>query len=100
MNHEATPIEERVPQVGDADTDGTGQAPGRATFVFEVEGTVFKHNRPRITGGEIMDLAGIPREQGLIQINPDGTTSSVAADQEVHLVPKPQFKRRPRFKRG
>jgi hypothetical protein len=69
-------------------------------FVFEVEGTTYEHDQPKITGGEIMDIAGIPRSQGLIQVNPDGTTTSIAADAEVHLVPGAQFKRRPRFKRG
>ncbi len=83
-----------------ADPEAAYRDSGRATFVFEVEGTTYEHDRPKITGGEIMDIAGIPREQGLIQINPDGTTTSIAADQEVHLVPEARFKRRPRFRRG
>lgn len=91
----------------DASQQGEASAPqaadrgsGGATFVFEVDGTTYEHDRPKITGGQIMDLAGIPREQGLIQVNPDGTTTSIAADQEVHLVPDARFKRRPRFRRG
>ena len=100
MEHTTTPIDEEKPGRGDAEDRDSNQDPGHAVFVFEVEGTTYKHNRPKITGGEIMDIAGIPREQGLIQINADGTTTSIAADAEVHLVPKPQFKRRPRFKRG
>src|SRR5438046_3061125 len=83
-----------------AERGSPDQSAGQAVFVFEVEGTTYEHNRPKITGGEIMDIAGIPREQGLVQINPDGTTTSIAADQEVHLVPEARFKRRPRFKRG
>jgi hypothetical protein len=99
MNHIKTPTDAHTTQ-GGAQHGDPGQIPGGGIFVFEVEGTTYKHNRPKITGGAIMDISGIPREQGLIQIHPDGTTTSVAADQEVHLVPKPQFKRRPRFKRG
>lgn len=85
----------RRPQQGDPRDDDAGQA-----FVFDVEGTTYQHDRPKITGGEIMDMAGIPRSQGLIQLDSDGTTATVAADAEVHLVPEPRFKRRPRFKRG
>lgn len=69
-------------------------------FVLDVDGTTFEHDRPKITGGEIMDIAGIPYTQGLVQILSDGTTNSVAVDAEVHLVPGAQFKRRPRFRRG
>jgi hypothetical protein len=84
----------------------TEQAPqehsrrGNAVFVFEVEGDTYEHNRPMITGGEIMDLADISREQGLIRLHEDGTTTSVAADDEVQLVPGARFKKRPRFRRG
>lgn len=90
----------RTSENGAASDPGPGSDPGKAVFVFEVEDTSFEHNRPEITGGEIMDIAGIPREQGLIQINPDGTTTSIAADREVRLVPNARFKRRPRFRRG
>lgn len=83
------------PQEGTRNSDS-----GNAVFVFEVDGTTYEHNRPKITGGEIMDIAGIPRAQGLVQVNQDGTTTSIAADQKVHLVPEARFKRRPRFKRG
>lgn len=84
----------------DESGDGDRHQDRGAVFVYDVEGTTYQHDRPKITGGEIMDIAGIPREQGLIRINEDGTTTSIAADQEVHLVPKARFKRRPRFKRG
>lgn len=69
-------------------------------WLFDVDGTTYRHDHPFITGGQIMDLAGIPREQGLILCHEDGTQESIPADQRVKLVPRPQFKRRPRFKRG
>lgn len=69
-------------------------------WVFDVDSTTYRHDHPFITGGEIMDLAGIPRDQGLVLCHDDGTQEAIAADQKVRLVPKPQFKRRPRFKRG
>lgn len=85
---------------GNGEQGAARNGEGGQVFVFDVEDTTYEHDRPKITGGEIMDIAGIPRSQGLIQVNPDGTTTSIAADVEVHLVPGAQFKRRPRFKRG
>jgi hypothetical protein len=88
---------------GIATDDTTNQdRPGRhrAAFVFEVDNVTYKHDCPTITGTEIMALAGISPNDGLIQILPDGTRKSVAPDETVHLVPGVQFKRRPRFKRG
>lgn len=96
MNSTSTAKENR----GDEQDFETGNPDQGAVFVYEADGTTYQHDRPKITGGEIMDIAGIPREQGLIKINDDGTTTSVTADQEVHLVPQARFKRRPRFKRG
>lgn len=79
-----------------------GRPPGepRARFVFDVDGVTYEHDRPLITGAEIMAMAGINPGEGLIQLLPDGTRETVAPDDEVHLVPGAQFKRRPRFKRG
>ncbi len=94
------PTDTQIEHTEDADNGGPRHSEPSPVFVFEVEDTTYQHDRPKITGGEIMDIAGIPRTQGLIQINPDGTTTSIAADAEVHLAPGAQFKRRPRFKRG
>ena len=69
-------------------------------FVYDVDGVTYHHDRPKITGGEIMAAAGIPTTDGLVQLLPDGTTATVNPDDEVHLTPGAQFKRRPRFKRG
>lgn len=81
---------------GDANDRGTAGP----DFVYDVDGVTYHHDRPRITGGEIMVAAGIPASDGLVQVLPDGTTATVNADDEVQLVPGAQFKRRPRFKRG
>lgn len=87
-------------ETADMSPSGFDDHRGSAVFVFDVDGVTFEHNRPKITGGEIMDMAGIPYSQGLIQVHDDGTTTTIAPDDEVHLVPGAQFKRRPRFKRG
>jgi hypothetical protein len=72
----------------------------RPVFVFDVDDTTYEHDRPTITGAEIMALAGINPSDGLIQILPDGTRKTVDPDDRIQLVPGIQFKRRPRFKRG
>ena len=54
----------------------------------------------RPTGGEIMDLAGIRREVGLIAILEDGTQVQVAEDAVVELKSGARFKAAPRFLRG
>ncbi len=69
-------------------------------FVYDVDGVTYHHDRPKITGAEIMAAAGIPVRDGLVQLLPDGTTATVSPGDEVQLVPGAQFKRRPRFKRG
>jgi hypothetical protein len=74
--------------------------PGAALFVYDVDGTTYGHNRPTISGLEIMDAASIQPSDGLVQILDDGTTRMIEPDEVVRLVPKARFKRRPRFKRG
>jgi hypothetical protein len=81
--------------VGDTHPRGAGR-----DFVYDVDGVTYHHDRPEITGGEIMTAAGIPASDGLVQLLLDGTTATVNPHDEVQLVPGAQFKRRPRFKRG
>ena len=88
-----------TPQASDVDQKGAGEGVG-SRFVFDVDDVTYDHDGPRITGGEIMAVAGVSPNEGLIQVLPDGSRKSVAPDEMVHLVPRPQFKRRPRFKRG
>jgi hypothetical protein len=86
-------------QDDDSPTRGGPDRP-RPVFVFDVDDTTYEHDRPTITGAEIMAVAGINPSDGLIQILPDGTRETVDPDDRVQLVPGIQFKRRPRFKRG
>jgi len=58
------------------------------TWVFDVDGVIYRHDAPFITGGEIMDLAGIPRDQGLVLIHEDGTQETVSMDKRIRLVPR------------
>jgi len=69
-------------------------------YTFFVDDQEFHVDQPTITGGEIMDLAGIPREVGLVLIQQDGTQRNIPADEVIELKPGRRFKKAPRFKRG
>lgn len=74
-------------------------SPGKF-FTFFVDGVEFHIEQATITGGEIMDLAGIPRDVGLIMVMDDGTQVSVGEDEVIELKPGRRFKKAPRFVRG
>ena len=84
----------------DQEKGHAGGEPTTAEFSYDVDGTTYYSKRRKITGAEIMATAKIPLSDGLIQLFPDGTTASVAPEEEVDLEPDARFKRRPRFKRG
>lgn len=69
-------------------------------YTFFVDDREFHIEESTITGGKIMDLAGIPREIGLLLILEDGTQTPIAADEVITLKPGRRFKKAPRFKRG
>lgn len=69
-------------------------------FPFIVDGKEFISERPRITGAQIMERAGIPLEVGLIEIAPDGTQHPVKADEVIDLNEPHRFRHPPRFGRG
>jgi len=69
-------------------------------FTLFVEGAEFHLEQSTITGGEIMDLAGIPRDEGLIEILEDGTQTQIGEEEVIELQPGRRFKKAPRFVRG
>ena len=70
-------------------------------FCYVVDGVDYTNDHPRITGGEIMDTASIPREVGLILVSPDGTQRVVPEDEIINLAElHGKFKRCPTFIRG
>lgn len=73
---------------------------GGPFYTFFVDDREFHVDEPTITGAQIMNMSGIPRETGLILILEDGTQQSVAPEEVVELKPGRRFKRAPRFKRG
>lgn len=69
-------------------------------FTIFVDGKEFHLEQSSITGGEIMDLAGIPRDVGLILVEEDGTQVQIKTDDVIELRPGRRFKKAPRFVRG
>ena len=69
-------------------------------YTLFVDDNEYRVDRPQLTGAEIMDLAGIPRDVGLILIEEDGTQVQVREGDVVELKPGRRFKKAPRFIRG
>ena len=70
------------------------------SFTISVDGKEYHAGRGVLTGGQIEDLAGIPREAGLIRVLEDGTQEQIGEEQEVELRAGDQFRTPPRFVRG
>jgi hypothetical protein len=69
-------------------------------FTLFVDGREFHIEKSSITAGEIMDLAGIPRDAGLIEVLEDGSQVQIKLDEVIDLQPGRRFKKAPRFVRG
>lgn len=66
-----------------------------------MDGKDFHVKDSHLTGGQIMDMARIPRSDGLVQIMEDGSQRQVDEDEVIKLGQKDQhFKKPPKFKRG
>jgi hypothetical protein len=81
-----------------AEKEGRGEH-GKFYVVF-VDGVEYKFDHTPVTGGAIMDAAGVPHATGLLLINEDGSQTSVTVDEEIDLKPGQRFKKAPQFKRG
>ena len=69
-------------------------------FTLFIDGNEYHLDKGELTGAEIMDLGGIPREVGLILIEEDGTQVQIRETDVVELKPGRRFKKAPRFIRG
>ncbi len=67
---------------------------------FFVDGKEFRTEKEQLTCLEIMEIAGVPRELGLLTILEDGTEESCPEDELIELKPGRRLKTAPRFKRG
>ena len=83
-------------EITEEQNSGKG-GPFYTVFVDDVE---YRFDHSPVTGGEIMDKAGIPYEVGLLLIHEDGSQTKIEPDEEVELKPGRRFKMAPRFKRG
>jgi len=69
-------------------------------YTFFVDDREFSVDEPTVTGAQIMSMAGIPVEVGLVLIEEDGTQRPVPPEEKIELKPGRRFKKAPRFKRG
>jgi hypothetical protein len=77
------------------------ESPEGKFYTFFVDGDEYQTEESSLTCGEIMDIAGIPREVGLIHIRDDGTEEQCEADEVFEFEgPGRRFKTAPRFRRG
>lgn len=79
--------------------DEIEKAQGKFYTLF-VDDLEYHVDKAEMTGSEIMDLASIPYNVGLILIEEDGTQTQIHVDDIVELKPGRRFKKAPRFKRG
>ncbi len=84
--------------LSESEKEGRGEH-GKFYTVF-VDDIEYRFDHNPVTGGEIMDAAGIPHEVGLLLVNEDGSQTQVGVDEEIDLEPGRRFKKAPRFKRG
>jgi len=70
-------------------------------YTFFVDGNEFHVEQSQLTGGEIMDIAGIPRSVGIVLILEDGSQQQISENEVIEFTgPGRRFKKAPRFKRG
>jgi len=70
-------------------------------YTFFVDDKELHTEKQQLTGGEIMDIAGIPHSEGLVLIKEDNTQVPIAVNETVEFEgPGRRFKKAPRFKRG
>lgn len=83
-----------------ADHQTPEPAPGKR-YTFFVDGTEHSTDKPSLTCGELMDLAGIPRSAGLVEVLEDGTERACPENETFTFEgPGRRFKKAPRFRRG
>jgi len=68
-------------------------------FIFFADDRQFQVESETITGLEIMNLAGIQREVGVLFIAEDGSQVSVQPEDVITLERCKHFKKAPRFRR-
>lgn len=70
-------------------------------YTFFVDDKEFRTQESQITGGQIMDIASIPKSTGLIEILENGSQVQINENEVIEFKgPGRRFKKAPHFKRG
>ena len=80
--------------------DKENQKDKERCFTFFVDDKQFQVETKIVTGIQILNLASIPREVGLLFIAEDGSQSIVQPEETITLEKCKHFKKAPRFRRG
>lgn len=80
-------------------SNGSQSRPG-AGFGYDVDGTSYRYDQPRISGAQLRFETGLHPHQALVRILDDGSRVTVSATETVGLTSGARFARRPRFRRG
>jgi hypothetical protein len=94
---EGGPSERRLGIVNEASTATEAR---EGDFTLFVDSAEFRVTESHLTGAQVMDLAGISRDGGLILVEDDGTQIQIGPEEVVELRPGRRFKKAPRFVRG
>lgn len=96
----ANPVEKTTSKIVEVNKMQAADDKGKF-FTFFVDSKEYHTPEPQITGGQIMDIAGIPRSTGLIEIMEDGSQVQIGENEVISFTgPGRRFKKAPRFKRG
>lgn len=89
-----------MPEQSETEDSGIDPPEGKF-FTFFVDGDEYHTEESSLTCGEIMDMVGIPRDVGLIQIHDDGTEEQCEPDEVIEFEgPGRRLKTAPSFRRG
>ncbi len=69
-------------------------------YFIEIEGTEYPWDKETITVPEIRSLGGLPSEQPVIEIDPQGNEKTLAEDDIVTLKPGHRYGKKVQYKRG
>lgn len=69
-------------------------------FTFFVDDVEHRIDHSPATGAELMDIAGVPHDVGLVLLLEDGTQETIKPTDTIELEPGRRLKKAPRFKRG
>lgn len=80
---------------------GHAQQGGRGPkYLIDIEGTEYAWDRDTITVPELRELAGIPSDVPMLEIDPENNQRQLAEDEVIELKPGHGFSKKIKYARG